>query len=165
MSLLSVSAHVVTLLGLGLSFVGSLVFAYRGFSDYQSKLDQLEENTRERHLKKRERLREKGYLEPDDHGFGFISEVIQSQVGDIGSITRIEQPESEGLGNDIHVLTSDGERYEGVITTIQLRNAVDLQSEFEREQSDDAKIIQGGVYLAVGFLLQFVGYVIANFLI
>ncbi|WP_147298767.1 hypothetical protein [Haloferax sp. Atlit-16N] len=104
-------------------------------------------------------------MEPDDHSFRFVAEVIQSQVGDLGTITRIEQPEDNGLGNDINVLTTSGERYDGVINTIQLDNAIDLQAESERKQSDDAKIIQGGVYLAIGFLLQLVGYAITNFFI
>lgn len=159
---LQVVASMITLGGILLSFISSAYLALGELTRNRKSRAEVENRTKERLRNVGKKLKNEGHLEPRETGFSFVANVINSQMDDYKEIVRIEQPEKEGLGNDIHVRTEDGELYEGVITSIQLSNAIDKYAKYQRVRAKDSRLFLGTTLLALGFLIQAIGHVLSN---
>lgn len=156
---------ILTLIGIGLSFIGSLILAHRGLSSYRNRLQEFEKRNIEQLRHGREKLVENGVLEPGDAGFNFLSDRVQEHVDGRLEISRFEMPDNSGVFPRIDVLTVDGDRFEGALNAATYINWNEERAADLRKRADDSKILLGAVFLAAGFLLQGLGFGISNLVI
>ncbi|WP_435362914.1 hypothetical protein [Haloarchaeobius sp. DYHT-AS-18] len=155
-----------SLLGLILSFWGTLILAYRGFIIFEERMDTAQTEFEEQKRGGLAILRDTGVLESTDPEFQFIKQIVLSQIDNDVEIDRLElNSDAEGLFKEIDVITTQGNRIENAIYDSTISNGIERESEFRANRNKERVSFRGLMLLLAGFFVQIISFVAQNFFV